>query len=155
MVRCPRLTKENFACECLARAGVFCLLWDRRDEMAAPMKFRALAVALAITLTSGIDVDVAQASGVDVSGAEPCDASDVIRVPDPCVGHRCDPVTGVPCPVRAPFAAPCTNLAAASISEHQVLTVCPRSRPCAIRSAAACAALLPTPVCACCLPPRW
>jgi hypothetical protein len=73
------------------------------------MLLRAVALAVAletIAQTSGIDVDVAQASGVDVSGAELCDASAVIRDPDPCVGHRCDPVTGVPCPVRAPSAAP-------------------------------------------------
>ena len=74
-----------------------------------PMLLRAVALAVAletIAQTSGIVVDVAQASGVDVSGAELCDASAVIRDPDPCVGHRCDPVTGVPCPVRAPSAAP-------------------------------------------------
>jgi len=73
------------------------------------MLLRAVALAVAletIAKTSGVDVDVAQASGVDVSGAELCDASAVIRDPDPCVGHRCDPVTGVPCPVRAPSAAP-------------------------------------------------
>ena len=98
--------------QCSERAAARCFPGNPvfpHIHTAQAMLLRAVALAVAletIAQTSGVDVDVAQASGVDVSGAELCDASAVIRDPDPCVGHRCDPVTGVPCPVRAPSAAP-------------------------------------------------